>query len=537
MFRKIVSNVAFSPALVGQLGFYAKRLRREEATRRIGLIFTALALVVQGFAVFTPPESANAANGNNVIYSGFKNKNELLSIYDRNKDSAGRTDLQQIYKHFGITRQDIVNGQWANINSKDLGGSIQSVGRSTYPVQRTPIAITGTSTTLYSSFLRKWDSTSWSIPNGSDYTGIVGKRAIDGQWFAVMSDCGNPAFVKLPPPPPPPPAPPASACTNLVITPISRTRFNFTATASASNGATIASYTYTIKDSTGAVIQTKNQLSTDKTNTISHDFTKDGSYTVTVTVNTSIGAKTGSECQKALTVTPEPRCVVNPDYPASSPECKPCEDDETIWYKDKDCHSIFITTKKVKNTSHLIEDANNTTVRPGDRLEYTLTVKNTGTTTGTYTIEDNFTDVLEYADLIDTGGGQLLKKEDPSPIERVNTIVWPPVTLKSGESIQKIVSVQLKSTTPATPQSLGNPESYNCRIVNSFGGSDTMNTVDCPTPKVVEQVVEQLPHTGVTENLLFAGGVLSVVVYFYARSRQVKKEVRLIRRDLNAGTI
>jgi len=54
MFRKIVSNLAFSPALVGQLGFYAKRLRREEATRRVGLIFTALALVVQGFAVFTP---------------------------------------------------------------------------------------------------------------------------------------------------------------------------------------------------------------------------------------------------------------------------------------------------------------------------------------------------------------------------------------------------------------------------------------------------------------------------------------------------
>ena len=67
MFRKIVSNLTFSPALVGQLGFYAKRLKKEEATRRIGLIFTALALVVQSFAVFTPPESANAANGNNVV--------------------------------------------------------------------------------------------------------------------------------------------------------------------------------------------------------------------------------------------------------------------------------------------------------------------------------------------------------------------------------------------------------------------------------------------------------------------------------------
>ncbi len=61
MFRKLVSNLAFSPALVGQLGFYAKRLRKEEATRRAGLVFVALALVVQSFSVFSPPESATVS--------------------------------------------------------------------------------------------------------------------------------------------------------------------------------------------------------------------------------------------------------------------------------------------------------------------------------------------------------------------------------------------------------------------------------------------------------------------------------------------
>ena len=61
MFKKIVSHLPFSPTLVGQLGFYAKRLSKEQASRRVGLILTALALVVQYFAVFVPPESANAA--------------------------------------------------------------------------------------------------------------------------------------------------------------------------------------------------------------------------------------------------------------------------------------------------------------------------------------------------------------------------------------------------------------------------------------------------------------------------------------------
>jgi hypothetical protein len=37
--------------------------------------------------------------------------------------------------------------------------------------------------------------------------------------------------------------------------------------------------------------------------------------------------------------------------------------------------------------------------------------------------------------------------------------------------------------------------------------------------------------------MIAAGAVLALVVYFYARARQMKKEVRLIRKDLNAGTI
>ena len=62
--------------------------------------------------------------------------------------------------------------------------------------------------------------------------------------------------------------------------------------------------------------------------------------------------------------------------------------------------------------------------------------------------------------------------------------------------------------------------------------------VECPvTKQVVEQTVQQLPHTGPTENMIFAGLLLAVASYFYARTRLMRKEVRLIRRDLNAGTI
>lgn len=533
MFRQIVSNLSFSPALVGQLGFYAKRLRKEEATRRIGLIFTALALVVQSFAVFSPPESANAASGNDVIYGGLKDKNQLLAIYDQNRDSAGHTDIQQIYTYFGITRQDIANGNVTTFNSRDQNLSIRSVGRSTFAWQRDPHAIPGTNSTVYESLLYQFDTTPWTKEHGSQYTALVGKRASDGKWFAIMFGCGNPAYITLPPPPPQP----AAACSSLKITPVTRTKFTFMAKSTKSNGATISGYTYVVKNSTGSVVHTQNIASADVTNSYTYDFTKDGSYTVTMTVKTSVGEKTDPNCQQPITVTPEPRCPLNPDLVESNPDCKPCENDKTIWYKDKDCTSTYELNKTVKNTSQLVNDANNTTVKAGDRIEYRLSVKNTGNKTGTYTITDNLSDVLEYADIIDTGGGTLAKKDASTPVEKVNTITWPAIEIKPGVTIEKIVSVQIKASIPATPQGLSNIESYNCRLVNNFAGKNTTLKVDCPAPKVVEQVVTELPKTGPTENIVFGGLLLAVVAYFYARSRQMKKEVRLIRRDLNAGTI
>ena len=534
MFRKIVSNLAFSPALVGQLAFYAKRLKKEEATRRIGLIFTALALVVQSFAVFSPPESANAASGNDIVYGGLRSKEELLSIYDQNRDSYGHRDIQQIYSYFGITRNDIANGSVTTFNSRDQGLAIQSAGRSTYEWQRTAHSIPNTNnTTVYTSLLYKFDSTAWTKANGSSYTALVGKRASDGKWFAIMFGCGNPAYISLPPPPPQP----VASCIDLKIAPISRTNFRFTARASKDNGATISSYAYTVKTSGGVTVHTQTVASSDASNSLTYDFKADGNYTVSVTVNTSVGPKSAPSCQQLLTVTPEPRCPLNPDIVASNPDCKPCEDNPNIWYKDKDCTSDFELSKKVKNVSQLVDDANNTTVMPGDRLEYRLRVKNVGNTTGSYTLQDNLSDVLEYATLIDAGGGTLATQQGGAPAEKIGTISWPTVEIKPGANIEKIISVQVKATIPATPQGTSNPESYNCRMVNDFSGNGTAVMVNCPTPKAVEQVVSELPKTGPTENMIFAGVVIAVVTYFYTRSRQLKKEVRLIRRDLHAGTI
>lgn len=194
MFRKIVSNLAFSPALVGQLGFYAKRLKKEEATRRLGLVFTALALVVQSLTVFTPPESANAANGSDMVYGGVTSKKAVLDEYDKQ-----RSDFKDIMDYNGITRAELANMSDSAINSKGQGtgeGSWKTWGRAHRfspaqgEVKHSVPLDTGGATTIYSRPLWLFDSTAYTIKNGSTYEAFIGHSAKRGL-FAIMKDCGN----------------------------------------------------------------------------------------------------------------------------------------------------------------------------------------------------------------------------------------------------------------------------------------------------------------------------------------------------------
>jgi hypothetical protein len=523
MFRKLVSNLAFSPALVGQLGFYAKRLRREEVTRRAGLIFMALALVVQSFSVFSPPESANAANTDNVIYSGIRNKEDLLAIYDRGVDSAGRADIKEIYAQFGITRQDITNMHTGSYNTGDFSGKINTVGRLNWGVPyRSQVKVANSNTTVYTGGFTETYGKSWPMP------ALVGTRSIDGAWFAITLDCGNPVYVVTPPPA----KQPAAVCKSLTIAPLSRTSARLTAVGATTDGATISGYTYVIKNSKGVVVLNQRVSDTRTTSTLDHTLTKDDTYTAQVTANTSLGDRTSANCTQAVTISPEPRCPLNSALVESSPDCKPCPSDKTIWYKDAKCIPTFELTKSVRNITQGTPDATQQTAKPGDQLQYTLRVKNIGKDQGSYTMTDTVADILEYATIVNIGDGTMSAQSATTAA----SVTWPSAVIKVNETMEKVIVIKIKDTIPAMTANLSNPQSYNCKITNTFG--NTLNVgIECPPEKVIEQTVAQLPHTGATENMIFSALVIAVAVYFYARSRQTATEIRLIRRDLNAGTI
>ena len=135
---------------------------------------------------------------------------------------------------------------------------------------------------------------------------------------------------------------------------------------------------------------------------------------------------------------------------------------------------------------------------------------------------------MQYGKIQENGGGTF--------DTQTNKLRWDNVTLKPGERQTRKFVVELNENIPATPQGTSDPSSYDCKITNTFGNTVEMD-LDCPPVKGVEHTVTELPKTGPGENIAFAGIVLGVVTYFYLRSRQLGKEVRLIRRDFTAGSI
>ena len=519
MFRKLVSNIAFSPALVGQLGFYAKRLKKEEVTRRLGLGFTVLALIVQSFAVFQPPEAANAASSADFVRGGVSSVADFLKYYDRNSNN-----IKDIYNSLGITRAEI-----AKAKSTTIGES------SRYNWSKTSLY-------SYAQGQRTWssgNSKAYYRPmrltqEGGDSHPVYYSYSKTQGWFAIKKDCGNLITAKPPVKPPVPPTPtptPVATCKAVEAIVVNRTLVELSGGATASGGATVSKYTFVVKNAAGTIVKTIS-INSSQLAVGADSFTLEtpDTYNVTLAVQTSLGSKTNStSCVKNFTIVKPEVCAYNPSLPPNSSDCQPCPGNPTIWIKDAKCDSDLIEAKTANNTTQANADAATVISKASDRITYTIHVENKGLIPVTAPLVESLEDVLEYATLVDAGGGTLN--------ESTKTLTWPSVELRAGEKQSRTFVVQLTSTIPATNTGTSNEASFDCTMTNTFGNSIDIK-VDCPYQKVVvEQIVTELPTTGPKENMIFAGVVLAIVTYFYARARQTGKEIRLIRRDVHAGTI
>ena len=201
--------------------------------------------------------------------------------------------------------------------------------------------------------------------------------------------------------------------------------------------------------------------------------------------------------------------------------------------KDESCAANLVQTKTATNITQNNTPAQDVTAKANDRIIYRLTVENKGTSPADFTFIERVDDITEYANIIDSGGGTQGTDTDT----KTTVLTWPKITIQPGEKITRMFTVQIMSTIPALAKGVSEPTSYDCRMSNTFGNNVTI-AVDCPVQKqIIETIVTELPRTGATTNVIVAALALALVTYLYTRSRQLKTEVRLIRRDFNTGTI
>lgn len=631
MFRKIVSSLPFSPALVGQLGFYARRLKKEELTRRLGLIFTVLAVIMQSFTVFAPPEQALASSSSDVIPGGVSSVQQVLKVYDAGAN--GQSDFKALMDYLGITRGELAamsstvqyicstDKSWISFGRQHRYSAAEGELIHNIPLQQGGVSI------FYSVPLHRFDSVNNSI---NCYDSYVGTSAKIGT-FSVMRKCGNiqikknvqkfpgghliTATCKLvqgyayderqagvavkvylyfggPPgkgkqygpitanqssPNSPiganhgfsfnvpeeyqkigntttvwaslqplpgwnqplvqfdntitipgnclPSETPVAACSNLSITQIDRARIRMDAETTAEHGATISAYVFTVVDKSGNKVYEKTVNST--ATTVSSEIIsieESGQYIGKVVAKTSAGDKTGANCEKTFEINPKDKCPYfgSGNLSIDDKDCKPCPYNSKIWIKDDDCGPKVNEFKEAQNLTKNIKDANDTTAAPSDRIEFAIYTTNTGEISLTTDVNESLADILEYAELVDAGGGAF--------DQQTKVLSWGDIKLDSQKTDVRKFIVQLFDVIPSTPRGANNPAAYDCVMTNAYGKTIEIK-VQCPTVKGIETTVKSLPSTGPGENMLFATIVLMVVTYLYVRSKQMHKEIELIRKD------
>lgn len=176
MFRKIVTESTYSPAIAVSLNEYIRLLKKQTSKRQIGLIFVLLAVVVQLFVATFPSESANASNPEVFIDGGIQSIEEYLRYYDQNSEG-----IRDLFDSLGIKRLDIETSIPTSLQATD---DISVWSMHDVPTNNSlvyPFSVSGDQKIAYH---RPFE------PQPEPLQAYVGSSSSLG-WFAVIKDTGN----------------------------------------------------------------------------------------------------------------------------------------------------------------------------------------------------------------------------------------------------------------------------------------------------------------------------------------------------------
>jgi PKD repeat protein len=263
--------------------------------KKFYISLVSLVIAVSGFLLFNfMGANSNAASlprdcdNNAIINCGATTASELATVYKKNATG----DLDNIYHSYGLTDNDLAHaGSLAKMGAVHKDGRV-TVGSTTVATGALTIGrqnMSGSHKKVIGgkTYYERAPSVSFASESIAAY---VFTDANGNFKAAVLTACGNPVTAK----------PPVYKCDSLTQDKISRTEYSFNATASASNGASVSSYTYDFGDG---------QKSTTTAKTAKRTYTKPGTYTVklsvTVKVNGTNKTVTAPGCEtKVIVETP-----------------------------------------------------------------------------------------------------------------------------------------------------------------------------------------------------------------------------------------
>lgn len=532
MTNKLISNLSFSPSAVEQLGFYARRLKREESIRRVGLVMVILSMLVQVLAVSFPAERSLAYSDNHIL-NGVRTKRDILQAWDR-----PGSDIAAIYGKFGVTRKDIAdlpNQPNATINSN--GNNFWSTGRNSLSgysnieqrFKDQEIALRAGSTPIYLRPLKAWDAAGTS----SNYKAFRGRNSTTGETFWILIDCGNYTQIGKGSPPRPELQVKKSIVGNpSTVKPGDSLKFrieyrNKQVDSLAENVAltdNLEPAKYDLVSQRSLARNRGQQLEKPLGNLQFTDHSRVFDFDVRLKNN----LKNGTRVCNNVRLTSSNAIPVNDSVCATVSDRAIATNAVTVTsISSPSSTSTTIPpglSKEVKNLNRNLsgDQATEFAVRPNHKIEYALTTTNSNShEIVNYTIQDYVGDLLDYADIdldyLASQGGIY----DASSKQ----VIWQDATLPAGSDTIKKFRIQIKDPIPTTNSPSKLTTNYDCKISNEYGEEITMR-VECPFVKNVET----LPNTGPGASLGFAFAATLASGYFMARSRLLSKELTIAKR-------
>ncbi|MDO4773964.1 MAG: PKD domain-containing protein [Candidatus Saccharibacteria bacterium] len=261
--------------------------------RKISAMVMLSAAIIGGVWFATPSEAS--CSDFNVVRCGTPTHQSLKQTY------YSQSGIRQLYNQYRIT-DAMINGANMKRGVVDANGTITVEGRVVATGARTLQGKAGTrqvrpeATPTVAGRTYYQYTTAQSFIDGITRYDVFAWFDNDGKFIAgIIGDCGNPVWGT----PTPPPAKPVLTCDALTAKKIGRATFQFTAKATAKNGATINNYTYNFGDGT------KKTAGAEYT----HAYSRPGSYTITVAVNGNANGavtKDSQTCRTTVTVEAEP---------------------------------------------------------------------------------------------------------------------------------------------------------------------------------------------------------------------------------------